>query len=222
MVGGAHPTTPPSLILWLHIASGLSRLCGDLEVAMDGSKYVVDLEPESRQRLEEIVRNGSSPAKKIMHARVLLLSDEHHPDGRYHDHQIAQILGLHINTVANIRKAFVLHGERPALERKKRQVGPTPPTLDGHGEAQLLAICCSPPPTGRVRWTLSLLQEELVGRKIVTSICCETIRKTLKKTRFNRGASSAFASPNATGRDSSRRWSRCSISMPGRRTRTSR
>src|SRR2546429_2510991 len=136
---------------------------------MDGLKYIVDLDAETRQRLEEIVRNGSWPAKKIMHARVLLLSDEHHPAGRYHDHQIAQILGLHINTIAKIRKAFVLRGEQPALERKKRMVGPVPAKLDGHGEAQLVAICCSTPPEGRVCWTLSLLQQELCGRKIVTS-----------------------------------------------------
>jgi hypothetical protein len=74
-----------------------------MEVAMDGLKYLVDLNSQTRQHLEQIVRNGSWPAKKIMHARVLLLSDEHHPAGRYHDHQIAQILGLHINTIAKIR-----------------------------------------------------------------------------------------------------------------------
>src|ERR1700743_3300580 len=104
---------------------------------MDGLKYIVDLNPQTRERLEEIVRNGSAPAKKIMHARVLLLSDEHHPAGRYHDHQIARILGLHINTVARIRKAFVLQGEQPALDRKKREVGPIRPKLGGHGEAQV-------------------------------------------------------------------------------------
>jgi hypothetical protein len=194
----------------------------DVEVAMDGLKYVVDLNSQTRQHLEQIVRNGSSPAKRIMHARVLLLSDEHHPAGRYHDHEIAQILGLHLNSVARIRKTFVLQGEQSALERKKREIGPTPPKLDGHGEAQLIAICCSKPPEGRVRWTLSLLQKELVGRKIVTSICCETVRKTLKKTSSSRGASSASASPNVTARASSRRWNRCSISTPSRRLKMSR
>lgn len=189
---------------------------------MDGLKYIVDLNPQTRERLEEIVRNGSAPAKKIMHARVLLLSDEHHPAGRYHDHQIARILGLHINTVARIRKAFVLQGEQPALDRKKREVGPIRPKLDGHGEAQLIAICCSPPPEGRVRWTLSLLQSELVGRKVVTSISRETVNKTLKKTRSSRGVNNASASPSEMARDSSRRWNRCSISTRHRRMNTSR
>jgi len=173
------------------------------------TKYIVQLTAQTRQRLESITRNGTSPAKKILHARVLLMSDEHHEAGRYHDHQIAGALNIHINTVARIRKLFVQQGEQPAVDRKPRQTPPVAPKLDGHAEAQLIAICCSPPPDGRVRWTLNLLQKETVGRKIVTSICRETIRKTLKKTSFSRGASSASALPSVIPPASSRRWNRC-------------
>ena len=184
---------------------------------MDGSiKYTVQLSPEARARLEAITRNGSAPAKKIMHARVLLMSDQHHECGRYHDHEIAAALNIHINTVARIRKLFVQQGETPAVDRKQRATPPIAPKLDGHAEARLIAICCSAPPDGRTRWTMSLLQKECVGRKIVTSICRETIRKTLKKTSFNLGASSVSAFPNAMPPASSRRWNRCSTPMPSR------
>jgi hypothetical protein len=169
-----------------------------------------------------ITRNGSAPAKKIRRARVLLMSDEHHPSGRYHDDQIAKVLGLHINTVGRIRKCFVLQGEQPALDRKAPLTPPVTPKLDGHAEAALVAICCSPPPEGRARWTLSLLRQETVGRKIVTSICTETIRKTLKKTNCSRGVRNAFAFPSVTAPASSRRWSRSWTSTPSRRSRTSR
>lgn len=184
---------------------------------MDGSnKYLVQLTAEVRERLESIARNGSAPAKKIMHARVLLMSDQHHERGRYPDHQIAAALGVHINTVARIRKLFVLQGEVPAIDRKQRMTPPVPPRLDGHGEAQLIALCCSPAPEGHARWTMSLLQKECVGRKIVTSICRETIRKTLKKMCFNLGASSVSASPSAIRPVSSHRWNRCSTSTSSR------
>jgi hypothetical protein len=190
---------------------------------MDGSnKYIVQLSTEVRERLETIARNGSAPAKKILHARVLLMSDQHHESGRYHDHQIAAALGIHINTAARIRKLFVLQGEQPALERKPRLTPPVPPKLDGHREAALVAICCSKPPDGHVRWTLSLLQQEAVNRNIVTSICRETIRKTLKKTRFSPGVNSVSAFPNATPHASSRRWSRFSTSTHSRRMTMSR
>jgi uncharacterized protein (UPF0305 family) len=85
---------------------------------MDGSrKYTVELSADARVRLESITRNGSAPAKKIMHARVLLMSDRHHESGRYHDQEIAAALNVHINTVARIRKRFVQQGEAPAVDR---------------------------------------------------------------------------------------------------------
>ena len=189
---------------------------------MDGpSKYIVQLTAETRERLQDIARNGSAPAKKILHARVLLMSDQHHESGRYHDHQIAAALGIHLNTVARVRKLFVRQGEQPAIARKLRLTPPVPPKIDGKAEAALVAICCSPPPHGRVRWTLNLLQQEAVGRKIVISISRETIRKTLKKTRFSPGESSVSAFPNAIPLASSPRWSRCSTSTRSRRTMTS-
>ncbi len=184
---------------------------------MDGStKYAVRLPADARARLESVTRNGAAPAKKIMHARVLLMSDQHHEAGRYHDHQIAAALAVHVNTVARVRKAFALRGEGPAVDRKVRTTPPVAPKLDGHAEARLVAICCSPPPLGRVRWTMGLLQQECVGRKIVTSVCRETIRKTLKKTSCDRGASGGSASPSVTRPVSSRRWNKCSTSTPSR------
>src|SRR5580700_2789439 len=106
---------------------------------MDGSgKHTVHLSAESRQRLEMIARNGSAPAKKMIHARVLLMSDQHHESGRYHDNEIATALGLHINTVARIRKRFVEQGEQPALNRKQRPMPPIPPKLDGKAEAAVV------------------------------------------------------------------------------------
>jgi hypothetical protein len=155
---------------------------------MEGStKFTVILDAPTRQRLEDITRNGTAPAKKIQHARVLLMSDKDHPLGRYTDQKISQTLGLHVNTVADVRKKFVVNGEGPALDRKVRLTPPVAPKLDGAKEAQLVAICCSKPPQGRADWTYSLLAKELVGRKIVTSICIETVRKSLKKTNCSRG-----------------------------------
>lgn len=185
-------------------------------------KHAVELTAEARARLESIAHNGMAPAKKILHARVLLMSDRYHPAGRYPDDQIAAALGLHANTVARIRIRFVLRGEGPSLDRKPRSSPPRPAKLDGRGEATLVALCCSPAPSGRVRWTLRLLQQEMVGRKIVTSISPETIRKTLKKTCCSLGARSGFVSPNATRPGLSPRWRKCSTSTPSRQMRKSR
>jgi transposase len=155
---------------------------------MDGTrKLKVRLTEEQRGRLEDVTRNGNNSAKRIMHARVLLMSDEDHPLGRYTDEQIGRHLGVSERTVGRVRTNFVRRGESAALERKVRQSPPVPPKLDGAAEAHLVAVCCSPPPAGRARWTLSLLADALVGRKVVVSICKETVRSALKKTSCNPG-----------------------------------
>jgi hypothetical protein len=161
--------------------------------------YLVHLSPDQRQRLDELTRNGTAAAKKILHARILLLADKDHPAGRYTDAAIAATLGVHINCVARIRKLFVLHGEQPALDRKQRATPPVPPKVDGHVEAHLVALCCSPPPVGHATWTLSLLVDALLRGRFVTGICRETVRKALKKINCSPGASRVGAFRTRTG-----------------------
>jgi hypothetical protein len=48
-------------------------------------------------------------------------------------------------------------------------------------------VACSAPPQGRRRWTLRLLADKLVELHVVESICGETVRQVLKKTRSSRG-----------------------------------
>ena len=160
----------------------------------DKIKKKVYLSPEQRKNLESVSRNGHSPAKKILHARVLLMADQYHPKGGKTDMQISEALGMHVNTVGRIRRSFVFEGEESALERKKREFPPVRAKLDGEKEAHLVALCCSQPPKGRVRWTLSLLVDEMTTRGIVTKISRETVRKALKKTNCDLGKSNATVS----------------------------
>jgi transposase len=162
------------------------------------NQYPVVLTPEQRLRLERLTRIGSVSASKVFHARVLLLSDGGRDGGRLTRDQIADVLGMHVNTVDRLRKRFVLEGEEPALNRKVPDEPPTPPKIDGRVGAHLVAICCSDAPKGRSRWTLSLLANELKRRGFVTSVSIETVRKALKKTTCNRGGSSAGAFRNGS------------------------
>lgn len=159
------------------------------------NRYAIQLSDEQRQRLQDITHNGHAPIKKVLHARVLLLADKGHPEGRWGDRAIATALDLHVNSVARIRKLFVLDGEQPALERKPRVTPPVTPKIDGRIEAHLVATCCSTPPQGQARWTLNLLVQELTRGRFVTTICRETVRRTLKKIGCSPGVSSAGASP---------------------------
>lgn len=146
-------------------------------------KYHVRLSPEQRERLLALTRNGAAGAKPIAHARVLLLADENHPDGRRPDPYIAEATGLHRRTLVRVRQRFVQQGDAAAVARKARAAPPTPPKLSSADEAHLIALACSNPPDGRARWTLRLLAEHLTKLQVVTSVCPETVRRVLKKTR---------------------------------------
>jgi transposase len=184
--------------------------------------YPVVLTAQQRERLTDMTRNGHAPVKKVRHAQVLLLSDVERAGGRLTRGQIADQLDMHVNTVDRIRKRFVTEGEAPALNRKPRETPAIPPKIDGRVEAHLVAICCSKAPEGRTYWTLEMLADELKRRKLVTSVCVETVRRSLKKMNCSLGGRSAGASRNETGRGSLPRWKMSSTSTRRRTRKTNR
>jgi YD repeat-containing protein len=93
-------------------------------------KYRIKLTAEQRQELLEVAKNGKKSAREIRHANVLLMADDNAEEGRWRDVDISAALNLHVNTIASIRKKFVLGGIPPALERKPRASPPNPPKLD--------------------------------------------------------------------------------------------
>jgi putative transposase len=52
--------------------------------------------------------------------------------------------------------------------------------LDQRQSQQIIAVVCSPPPEGRARWTVRLLTEEVIKRKLVPRVGRETIRVLLE------------------------------------------
>ncbi len=160
------------------------------------NKYAVRLTDDQRERLDALTRAGHAPVGTVQAARVLLLADHGREDGGWTDPAIA--LGMHVNSVAKVRKRFVAEGEEPAITRKRRLTPPVPPKVEGGGEAHLVAICCSAAPAGRSRWPLELLAGEVVCRKLVTPVSLETVRQGLGKTSCDRGGRSAGASPSGS------------------------
>ena len=69
-----------------------------------------------------------------------------------------------------------------ALTHKYSSSSVRPRIFDGAAEAKLIALACGEPPKGRARWTLELLEEQVVELKIVECASDNTIGRTLKKT----------------------------------------
>jgi len=145
-------------------------------------KHVVRLTSEERTTLERVVRVGKAAARKILHARVLLMVDQGPGGPSWPDAKVSEVLEVHANTIGGIRQRLVEQGVEAALNRKKRATPGRQQVLDGQAEARLLALRCGEPPEGRRRWTLRLLADRLVELEVVDSVSYETVRQTLKKT----------------------------------------
>ena len=150
-------------------------------------RWIVDLSDEQRRELRSLVRKGRASARRITRARVLLLAAEDRPD-----EEVAAVLATSRSTVERIRRRFVEHGLEAALSERPRPGAA--PKLDERGQATLIALACSNPPEGRASWTMQLLADELVVRRVVPSISDEAVRRTLKKTGSSRGFRSIGAS----------------------------
>jgi transposase len=150
--------------------------------------HVVKLTQEERDRLLALTRKGTTSARMLKRAHILLLTDE-----GIKDETIASIVKSSVSTVERTRKRFIQAGVDAALKEKPRPGAE--PRLDGRAEAHLVALACSTPPEGRKKWTMQLLADRLVELQFVDSISDETVRRTLKKTTSSPGRRSSGASP---------------------------
>ena len=150
-------------------------------------KYKVTLAADERNSLRALIAAGTAGAKKLAHARILLKADQAAGGPAWTDDRIAQAVDVSVPTVERVRQRFVEQGLEPALVRKPQDRPSRSPKLDGDGEARLLALACSAPPTGRKAWTLQLLADRLVELQVVDTISDETVRQVLKKVRPSRG-----------------------------------
>jgi poly-gamma-glutamate capsule biosynthesis protein CapA/YwtB (metallophosphatase superfamily) len=146
-------------------------------------KYVVRLGDDERERLNTLIKKGKAPARQLLKARILLKADASEAGEAWSDSRIAEALDTSIDTIARTRQLLVEEGLDPALTRKHSSKSARKRIFDGAAEAKLIALTCSPPPKGRKRWTLMLLETAVVELNIVDRASDNTIGRTLKKTR---------------------------------------
>lgn len=156
-------------------------------------KYRVSLTAEERADLEQLVSSGKAAARKLTHARILLLADDSVSDERPDD-DIVAALGVSPRTVSRVRRQLVTEGIDVALLRRRQPLRPDKVKIKGDVEQRLVALACSDPPKGRCHWTLQLLADELVVLGLVPKVSTETVRQALKKTTSSPGSWSPGAS----------------------------
>ena len=153
---------------------------------MAAKKFIVELDAEERARLDALISKGKASAKAILKARILLKADQAEGGAGWLDAQIVEALDTNLTMVSRVRETFVTKGIDFVLTRKKRETPPVPSIFDGEAQAKLTALACSTPPPGFARWTIRLLAEYVVERKIVPAAHFNTVGRALKKTNSNR------------------------------------
>jgi DNA-binding transcriptional LysR family regulator len=145
-------------------------------------KYRVNLTDEERDTLKGLLSKGKAAARKIAHARVLLLADSGQGDD-----SIAAAVAVSTRTVNRVRKRLVTEGFLAALDHRPQPPRPDKVKIKGDVEQELVRVACSDPPEGRCHWTLQLLADELVALGLVKRVSTETVRQALQKTTSSRG-----------------------------------
>ena len=143
-------------------------------------KYLVCLTEEERTKLKKITTTGKSPAKEILHASILLATDDNRMP-KLTVIEAADKCGATSTTVQTIRKAYHEYGFDFALKRKKRETPPIEPKITGEVEAHIIALACGEPPEGFSKWSLRLLADKAVELEYIDSISYVSVGTLLKK-----------------------------------------
>ena len=91
--------------------------------------------------------------------------------------RIAGVIPLTPQAIRNVARRYQEGGLDRALYEKQRPGAAE--VLDDSQKQRWIAMVCSNPPEGRARWTVRLVAEEAVKRKLVPRVGRETIRMLL-------------------------------------------
>ncbi len=151
---------------------------------MPSVKYIIELSDSDRKVLQDIIKKGTSPAKAILRANILLASDQN--SKQYMTvAKIAETYHTTPTTVQNVRTSYANHGLATTLSRKKRVTPPVAPKVTGDVEAHIIALACGNPPEGYEKWTLRLLADKCVELNYAESLSHMTVARILKKTNIS-------------------------------------
>jgi hypothetical protein len=159
-----------------------------ISAASEGCRQKIhgELSAEEREQLLTMLSKGKHSARELLRARILLKADESDGGDGWSDTAIAAALETSTDTVARTRQRLVEGGIEAALKHHHAAASARARVFDGAAEAKLIALTRSPPPEGRARWTLRLLEQKVVELNIVARASDNTIGRTLKKTGSSR------------------------------------
>jgi len=135
------------------------------------------LKAQDRKELKQMLSGGIQQVRVVLRALALLQLDE-----GLSAPKVSQTVPFAAPAIRVIGRRYREHGlERALFERKRKGHAEL---LDASDKQRIIAMVCSQPPEGRARWTVRLIAEEAVKRKLVPGVGRETIRILLESHDF--------------------------------------
>jgi transposase len=129
----------------------------------------IEITPKDQRELRSLLKGGIQQVRVVLRALALLqLANSVSAP------QIAKTIPLTPQAIRRLGHRYRKAGLDGALYEKQRPGAAE--LLDSRQKQRIIAMVCADPPAGRARWTVRLVAEEAVKRKLVPHIGRETIR----------------------------------------------
>jgi putative transposase len=129
----------------------------------------IDIASKDQKELAKLLGSGVQQVRVVLRAVALLQLAK-----GVSAPKIATFVPLTSQAIRNIGRRYQQGGLQRALYEKQRPGAAE--VLDESQKQRLIAMVCSSPPEGRARWTVRLVAEEAVKRKLVPRVGRETVR----------------------------------------------
>ncbi len=132
----------------------------------------IDVTTKDRKKLKKLVSGGIQQVRVILRALALsqLAKGVSAP-------QVSGVIPLTPQAIRKVGHRYQDGGLQRALYDQERPGAA--PLLDDSQKQRIIAMVCSDPPAGRARWTVRLVVEQAVKRRLVPKVGRETIRVLL-------------------------------------------
>ena len=129
----------------------------------------IDVSPKDQKELANLLSGGVQQVRVVLRALALLQLAKGVSAPR-----ISDVVPLTPQAIRKIGHRYREGGLETALYEKQRPGAAA--VLDDSQKQRIIAMVCSNPPEGRARWTVRLVVQEAVKRKLIPHVGRETIR----------------------------------------------
>jgi hypothetical protein len=132
----------------------------------------VEVAKKDQKELEKMLSGGVQPVRAVLRAMALLQLAKGISAPR-----IAEFIPLTPQAIRKVGHRYLEGGFDRAVYEKDRPGAV--PVLEDSQKQRIIAMVCAAPPKGHTRWTVRLVAEQAVKRRLVPRVGRETIRVLL-------------------------------------------